>query len=137
MTTAASAARRLSPAQMFALAIGVFYLATGIVGFALLGTGSGELFILSVNPLHLIIHIVVFGVVWIYAAKSHDLAKTMNLVLGILLIVIGVLGLPGWLGWLNIGGGVADEHFWLTLATGLLGIAFGTVAAGRATRATA
>lgn len=133
----AVAIRRMSPAQVFALGSGVFYLATGVVGFAVLGTGSGELLGLGLNLLHEIIHIVVFGAVWFYAAKSHDSAKTMNLALGVLLIVIGLVGLPGWLGWLNIGSGVGDEHFWLTLVTGLLGISFGTVGAGRASTAAA
>ena len=132
-----SIARDVStPAQLFALVLGLFYLVSGLAGFATSGTGSGEVFgILGVNPLHNVIHIALFGAGWIWAAfQGPDMAKTANLALGGALLLICLLGLVGALGWLNIDTGVGEPHFWLTLATGALGIYFGTAGAklGRA-----
>jgi hypothetical protein len=41
-----------TPAQVFALVIAIFYLVTGLAGFAAAGTGSGDVYgILGVNAL--------------------------------------------------------------------------------------
>jgi hypothetical protein len=120
-----------TPAQVFALVIGIFYLATGLAGFVTAGTGSADVYgILGVNALHNVIHIVVFGAAWIWAAfRGPAIAKTANLVLGAALVLICLLGLVGGLGWLNIDSGVGEAHFWLTLVTGAVGIYFGTAGA--------
>jgi hypothetical protein len=116
-----------TPPQVFALGIGTFYLVTGLAGFATAGTGSADVFgIIGVNPLHNIIHVVLFGAVWIWAAfRGPAMAKIANLALGGALLLVCLLGLVGALGWLNIDNGLGEAHFWLTLVTGALGIYFG------------
>lgn len=120
-----------SPAQMFAVVIGAGYLFSGVVGLAQGGTGSTEVFgVLGVNFLHNLIHIVVFGAIWIAAGLSGPvIAKLGNLALGVALWLVCLLGLIGWLGWLDIESGFAEPHFWLTLFTGAIAVFFGTVGA--------
>ena len=120
-----------TPTQLFALVIGTFYLVSGLAGFASAGTGSTDVFgILGVNALHNLIHVFVFGAAWIWGAFAGPaMAKTVNLALGAALLLVCLLGLVGALGWLNIDSGFGEPHFWLTLATGLLAVFFGTAGA--------
>ena len=64
-----------TPAQQFALTVGVIYLLVGIVGFAItrsdLGTvpsGETALFIFAVNSLHNLLHLAV-GAIWLVTSQ--------------------------------------------------------------------
>lgn len=129
-----------TPAQAFAVGIGVVYLAVGIVGFFFAdeftrGSADDEFIIFRLNHLHNIIH-VALGVVWLGAARRHEVAKTVNLVLGAVLILVAILGftaidLVHTL--LNITEASDPDNF-LHVATGALGVYFGTAGAGDAVR---
>jgi len=120
-----------SPAQIFALAFGVVYLAVGVLGFAVTGfdnfageTFDDKLIVFAVNPLHNVVHILL-GAVWIGAAGSHATAKIVNVVFGAVLLLVAILGLVEVLTFLAIeNAGSADNY--LHLATAALAIYFGT-----------
>jgi Domain of unknown function (DUF4383) len=123
-----------TPAQMFALVFGVVYLVVGIIGFAVTGfddfageTFNDELIIFAVNPLHNIVHILL-GAVWIGASRTHEAAKGINLLFGIVLLVVFILGMVGALKWLAIEGAESPDNY-LHLATAVLAIYFGTAGA--------
>jgi len=120
-----------TPAQQFALTIGVAYLLVGIVGFAItrsdLGAGpAGEttLFIFAVNSLHNLLHLAV-GAIWLVASQVRAWARTANLLLGMTYALLAVLGFAGVLGFLNIGR-LLDPDNILHLATAVLAIYFGS-----------
>ncbi len=108
-----TAAGMRSPAQMFGLAFGVVYIAVGLVGFAITGfddfaSESGkELLVFAINPLHNIAHIGV-GALLLAGSRTHDAAKTMNLLVGIVYALLGVLGLAG-----AVAVAVADGLGWI------------------------
>ena len=120
-----------TPAQLFALAIGVVYLLVGIVGFAVTrsdvggaGGGGGTLVIFAVNTLHNLLHLAV-GVVWLVASQRQAWAKTANLLLGITYALLAVLGFAGVLGFLAIGR-LLDPDNILHLGTAAIAIYFGS-----------
>src|SRR5918999_5367901 len=86
-----------TPAQTFALVFGAVYLLVGIIGFAFTGiddfasTSGDKLIIFQINPLHNIVHIAI-GAVWLGAAKTHAAAKSANLILGAVLLLVAVIG---------------------------------------------
>jgi hypothetical protein len=131
-----------TPAQLFALAFGIVYLAIGVVGFAVTGfdqfasqTFGEKLVLFPVNPLHNIVH-VGLGAVWLGASRTHGAAKTVNTALGVVLVVVVILGMVGALKWLAIeGAGSADNY--LHLATAALSIYFGSAGATTARPAAA
>lgn len=124
-----------SNAQLFALIIGVVYLAVGVVGFFVTGFGNfaGEvgdkLIIFHINGLHNVVHILL-GVVWIGASGSHSAAKGINTLFGAVLLLVFVLGLFD-LKFLAIHN-AGDPDNYLHLVTGLLSVYFGTAGAARA-----
>jgi F0F1-type ATP synthase membrane subunit a len=128
-----------TPAQTWALAIGVVYLLVGIVGFAVTGFGNffghtygNDLLIFSLNPAHNIVHLLL-GAVWIWASRTYDTAKTVNTVFGVVLLVVFVLGLLGVLKFLAIKD-AGDPDNYLHLLTGAASVFFGTAGAlGRRT----
>jgi hypothetical protein len=133
----ATRAGNKTPAQLFALAFGVVYLAVGIVGiFVTKGFGNfahehtanydKTLLIFHLNPLHNIVHIVL-GLVWIGAAGRHSAAAGVNTLFGVVLLLVFVLGLFD-LHFLAIDG-AGDPDNYLHLATGLLAVYFGTAGA--------
>ncbi|HET7483516.1 MAG TPA: DUF4383 domain-containing protein [Actinomycetota bacterium] len=130
-----------TPAQFYALVFGAIYALVGIVGFFvsgqsfLNGTADEKLIAFPVNYMHDIIHLAI-GAVLLFAASRADLAKTMNLVVGVVLLLVAVLGFMGVLTPTLINDhGVADDF--LHLATGLLAVYFGTAGArGGVTTAT-
>jgi RsiW-degrading membrane proteinase PrsW (M82 family) len=132
-----------TPAQVFALVFGVVYLLVGLVGFAVTGfdefageTYNEKLLVFPLNPLHNLVHIAIGGL-WLYGAKDHPTAKSVNVVIGVAYLGVFVLGLLGVLKFLAIeDAGSADNY--LHLASGLLAVYFGTAgAAGPATSRTA
>lgn len=131
-----------TPAQLFALVFGIVYLAVGLVGFAVTGfdnfagkTFNEELIIFAINPLHNIIHIGL-GAVWIGAAAKHATAKSANMLLGVVLLLVFALGMAGVLEFLAIkDAGAADNY--LHIATAALALYFGSVGAAGPARTTA
>lgn len=123
-----------SPAQIFALAFGVVYLLIGIVGFAVTGfdnfageTYNNKVIIFPVNPFHNLVHIAIGGL-WLFGAKDHPTAKSVNLIVGVAYLGVAVLGFLGVLKFLAIAdAGSADNY--LHLGTGLLSAYFGTAGA--------
>jgi hypothetical protein len=123
-----------SPAQIFALAFGVVYLLVGIIGFAVTGfdgfaseTYSEKLIVFPLNPLHNLVHIAIGGL-WLYGAKDHGTAKSVNTIIGVAYLGVAVLGLLGVLNFLAIkDAGSADNY--LHIASGLLAVYFGTAGA--------
>ncbi len=124
-----------TPAQMFALVFGAVYLVVGILGFFL----EPEIFgIFGVNNLHNVVNLGL-AIGWLAAFDKHHAAKTVNLVFGAVLIVVAILGFAGALDSdgivnLNIEPGAAGADNWLHLATGVLGLYFGTAGAEATTR---
>jgi hypothetical protein len=131
----ATAAGR-TPGQLFALVFGVVYALVGILGFV----NDPILGIFEVNALHNIVHLAV-GAVWIFASNNVDTAKTVNLTFGVVYLLLALLGFVAgdfMEDLLDIGSenqALADNL--LHLATGILGVYFGTAGAGPLTRPTA
>jgi len=126
-----------SPAQLFALVFGVVYLFFGIIGFAVTGfddfaaeSFAEKVLLFPVNPLHNIVHLAI-GALWIGAARSHTTAKTVNMLIGVVYLIVGIVGLLGVLKFLAIENAVSADNY-LHLATGALGVYFGSVGAGAA-----
>ena len=124
-----------TPAQTFALAFGVVYLAVGILGFA--ATGFDEFFadqfdekllVFPVNPAHNVVHILI-GAAWLAGSRAHAAAKSVNTAIGGAYLLVFVLGLFGALKWLAIDNGFNADQL-LHLVTGALGVYFGTAGAG-------
>jgi hypothetical protein len=86
------------------------------------------LLIFSVNPAHNVVHLAL-GLAWLAAAPHHRPAKTVNLVIGVVLGLVTVLGLAGGMGVLGMSG-LADPDNFLHLATATLALYFGSLAAG-------
>jgi hypothetical protein len=88
-----------SPAQVYALVIGVTLVAAGIVGFfynASFSTGEGTdrdavLGILDVNGWHNLVHIA-SGAIGLLAAGSYGGSRAYALGLGVVYLVVAVLG---------------------------------------------
>ena len=139
--SAATGVRAWTPAQRFAAAFGLVYLAVGIAGFAVTGfqdfAGHDHhtLLIFAVNPLHNVVHLVL-GAVWLAAAPRHGAARLANLALGVVLGLVTVLGFFGGMGLLGMSG-LADPDNFLHLATATLALYFGSVAAGTDNRGAA
>lgn len=122
-----------TPAQLFALVFGVIYLVVGLVGFAVTGFDNfasevpGEkLIVFAINPLHNIAHLGV-GVLLLIGSSRHETAKSVNLMVGIVYLLLAILGFAGILieDLLNIN---SADNF-LHIATAALAIFFGTAGA--------
>ena len=118
---------------MFALVFGVVYLVVGLVGFAVTGFDNfasevpGEkLLVFAVNPLHNIAHLGV-GALLLVGSSRHETAKSVNLMVGVVYLLLAILGFAGILimDLLNIN--QADNF--LHIATAALAIYFGTAGA--------
>lgn len=126
MTTARYGASR-TPGQLFALVFGVVYVLIGILGFIGPLTPNGRLLnIFGINPLHNIVHLAI-GALFLVGSTSAALAKTINLIVGIIYLLVGVLGLLNVLVPRLITNNGADTV--LHLLTGALALYFGTVGA--------
>ena len=138
MATAARTGR--TPAQTFALVLGVVYLAVGIIGFAVTGfdgwfseSFNEELLIFPLNPAHNVVHLLI-GAVWLWASRTAATARAANLGIGIAYLAVFLLGLLGALKWLAIESGIDAPDQLLHLVTGGLAVYFGTAGAGTRAR---
>jgi hypothetical protein len=114
---------------MFGLVFGVVYVLVGLIGFF----NDPILGVFNVNALHNIVHLLIGGAL-LFGSTRSDLAKTINLVVGIAYALVALLG------FMNVivpelldaqgKGGTADDF--LHLGTAALAIYFGTAGAGAA-----
>ena len=137
MATAPRTGGARTPAQTFALVFGSVYLLIGLVGFAATGFDNfatfspDELLIFSVNPLHNLVHLAI-GAVWVGAASKHETAKTVNLGIGVVYLLVAVLGfleVEFVAELINIKEGAGDPDNFLHLVSGAAGVFFGTAGA--------
>jgi zinc transporter ZupT len=128
--------------QTFAMVFGLVYLLVGIAGFFVAseftgGSTDDKLILFPVNHLHNIVHLAI-GALLLAGSRTAAQAKSMNMLVGIVLLLVAVLGFLGlefMEDLLNIhGSGSADN--WLHLATGALALYFGTAGATTATTPT-
>jgi tryptophan-rich sensory protein len=121
-----------TPAQLFGLVFGVIYVLVGIAGFFVASEFIGEapddkLIVFPVNHMHNIVHILIGGAL-LFGSTRADLAKSVNLIVGIAYALVAVLGFIGVVTPDLINDqGVADDF--LHLATAILAIYFGTAGA--------
>src|SRR3990170_7194834 len=88
-----------SPAQMFGLVFGAVYVLVGILGFFVAdsftgGQASDKLILFPVNHMHNIVHLLI-GAALLFGSTRADLAKTINLVVGVAYALVAVLGFMG------------------------------------------
>ncbi|HEX2296228.1 MAG TPA: DUF4383 domain-containing protein [Actinomycetota bacterium] len=131
MSTSASGLNK-TPAQLFGLVFGVVYLVVGLVGFAVTGFDNfaGEtnekLIVFALNPLHNIAHIGV-GALLLVGSSRHETAKSMNLLVGVVYLLLAILGFAGVLVDEILNVNSADNF--LHIGTAALALYFGTVGA--------
>lgn len=117
---------------MFALAFGVVYLAVGLIGFAVTGFDNfaadtnEKLIIFQINPLHNIAHLGV-GALLLAGSRTHEAAKSTNMIVGVVYLLLGILGLPNVVVDDLLNNNSADTF--LHLATAALALYFGTAGA--------
>jgi hypothetical protein len=118
---------------MFALVFGVVYVVVGLVGFAITGfddfakESDKSLLVFDINPLHNLAHIGV-GALLLLGSRTFDAAKSINLVVGIVYLLLGILGLAGGVVVEDLLNNNTADTF-LHLATAALAIYFGTAGA--------
>ena len=126
-----------TPAQMFGLVFGAVYVLVGIAGFFVAseftgGTADDKLILFPVNHMHNIVHLLIGGAL-LFGSTRADLAKTVNLVVGVAYALVAILGFMDVITPDLINDrGVADDF--LHLATAILAIYFGTAGAAAPTR---
>jgi hypothetical protein len=88
---------RRSLNQTLALAFGAVYAVVGVLGFfvstdvAFAGEHGASLLGFDVNGLHNIVHLLI-GVALIAASRTHAVAKSTNLTIGAVYVLLAVLG---------------------------------------------
>ena len=121
-----------TPAQLFGLVFGAVYVLVGLAGFLVAdqftgGQASDKLIVFPVNHMHNIVHLLIGGAL-LFGSTRADLAKTVNLVVGVAYALVAVLGFMSVITPDLINDrGVADDF--LHLATAILAIYFGTAGA--------
>lgn len=130
-----------TPAQMFAMAFGAVYVLIGVLGFFVAeevtgGSVDDKLIIFPVNHLHNVVHLAI-GAVWLLAARTHAMAKTVNAGIGAVYLLVALLGFTGielMHTLLNIHSSGSADNF-LHLVSGALALYFGTAGAAERTGA--
>ena len=126
-----------TPAQLFALVFGVVYVLVGVAGFFVAdqftgGQASDKLILFPVNHMHNIVHLLIGGAL-LFGSTRADLARSVNLIVGIAYALVAILGFLGVITPDLINDrGVADDF--LHLATAILAIYFGTAGSGAVAR---
>lgn len=124
-----------TPGQLFGLMFGAVYVLVGLIGFVgpLVTEGTGGdpdtlLGIFGINALHNVAHLLVGGLLLI-GSRTAATAKTVNLVVGAVYLLLAILGFAGGLIVEDlIANNAADSV--LHLATAILAIYFGTAGSG-------
>ena len=130
MATRPATAR--TPAQLFGLVFGAVYVLVGLAGFLVAdqftgGQAGDKLIVFPVNHMHNIVHLLIGGAL-LFGFTKADLAKTVNLVVGVAYALVAVLGFMSVITPELINDrGVADDF--LHLGTAILAIYFGTAGA--------
>jgi hypothetical protein len=128
-TVVVTAGATRTPGQLFALVFGIVYVLVGVLGFVgPLAPGGTLLGLFGVNPLHNLVHLVI-GVLLLFGSTSPANAKSINLAVGIVYLLVGLLGLLGILLPGLINNNPPDTV--LHLVSGVLALYFGTAGAGR------
>lgn len=90
---------KTSPNRLLAAVFGAVYLLVGALGF-LVTSGVGffategrNLIIFEVNPMHNIIHLAIGAALLIAGLKSVPAAKSVNIAVGAVYLLVGVVGL--------------------------------------------
>ena len=146
MSTASDRGARLasSPNRLVGVIFGAVYLLVGLLGFAVTGgvdfagTDGGLLLgIFEVNPLHNIAHLLIGAALLIGGLANVRAAKTVNIVVGAVYLLLGIIGFflvgtPANILALN----TADHFLHLASAILLLAVGFGADRAYRNDRGT-
>jgi purine-cytosine permease-like protein len=89
-----------SPNRLLGLVLGVVYLLIGILGFFLTSdtgfsatTGPKFIDLFEVNPLHNLVHLIVGIALFVTALVGVRAARTTNMTLGAIFLLVGVVGL--------------------------------------------
>jgi Domain of unknown function (DUF4383) len=123
------------PAQVFALVVGVIYLALGLVGFLVTGfgglveNGPAALFSFDLNPFHNIVHIAV-GLILIGSSIPQDAAITQGVLIGggLAYILVAFLGFINHMQLLSVNNSLAPDNF-LHIVSGVLAVTVGLLGA--------
>ena len=123
--------------QMFALAVGLAYLAIGIVGFAATGftgitsDGRDALLGFDLNVFHNVVHLAI-GAGFLAVSRLSDPTITQGVVIGggAVYVLAGLLGFLNDLQILSIDSALAADNF-LHLFSGLAAVTFGIIGARR------
>ena len=108
---------------MFTLVFGVVYLLVGILGFL----NDPILGIFNVNALHNVVHLAIGGAL-VFSSKDHATAKTVSLVVGAAYLLVALLGFVAKDFMEDLLDIDTADNF-LHLASGALGVYFGTAGA--------
>lgn len=135
---------RSSPNRLVAVIFGAVYLLVGLLGFAatggvdFAGTEGGLLLgIFEVNPLHNIAHLLIGAALLIGGLSSVRAAKTVNVVVGAVYLLLGIIGFFIADTQANILALNTPDHFLhLVTALVLLGVGLGAERGTRDTRTT-
>lgn len=122
-----------SAAQTFTLVAGVAYLLLGILGLILASGPGHELFgLFRMNLAQNLLHLVTGGVFVIVGSRSHEIAKRVNLSIGVAYAAIAGLGIANVVVPDLLEANVTDDY--LHLCTAVLAIFFATSGAEGRTR---
>ena len=130
-----------SPNRLVAVIFGAVYLLVGLLGFLasagvdFAATDGGLLLgIFEVNPLHNIVHLLIGAALLVGGLKSVRAAKTVNIVVGAVYLLVGIVGFFIEGSALNILAlNTADHFLHLVTALVLLGVGLGAERDERAT----
>jgi hypothetical protein len=126
----ATVLRDKTQAQLFGLVIGAVFVAVGIVGFVV-----DPVLAFQVNPLHNVAHLVIGGLL-VWGSTSAPMAKTVNLVVGIVYVALALLGFAAGDLLKDLLDANTADHY-LHLVTGAAALYFGTIGATMRRAATA
>jgi hypothetical protein len=130
MATASSrAGSAKTPGQLFGLVFGAVYVLVGLVGFiGPLVSDDKLLGMFGINPLHNVAHLAV-GALLLFGSTSPSLARTVNIGVGAVYLLLGVLGIAnGVIVEDLLNNNAADTG--LHLLTGALALYFGFAGSG-------
>lgn len=119
--------------QVFAMVVGVVYLAVGVVGFAVTGftgvttDGGDSLLGFDLNVFHNVVHVAI-GLGFLAVSRLSDPTITQGVVIGggLVYILAALLGFLNELQILSIDSEIAADNF-LHLFSGVAAVAFGLI----------